>query len=337
LDGRETKYDEYVRRNRGRFEGLPYGWNDLRVGRHYGGRAWDIPTHTHTTITYPVQNPYPYRWDDLTQATQDRIALNTYTTVTAAVYPTVTWTHPAYNTTTIGDWTVTRDEMWAGWTVGNTTTGTYTTIADEDMARFEGTGVTWDVGWHQMGDALTHAGEAARHVAEQWRGIQQRTVPTAEQLQEFADREQRAREERARRALEQEQRYAAAQEARIMAEARGGELLQMLLTPEQKQSLRDRHIIPVRGSQGGMYEIDTLQNGVHGNIVQVDQHGCRLGRICVAPGMREADGRVLPLADGWVGQLLAIMADEEHFRNTGNWSSPQVCRHPDVPILERAA
>jgi hypothetical protein len=127
-----------------------------------------------------------------------------------------------------------------------------------------------------------------------------------------------------------------AEEDLVLAQIRGLELLHMILTDEQQAQYDLNGMVPVRGSLGGMYEIETLYGGVHGNITKVDEHGCRLGRICVAPRMR-VDGRALPLADGWVGQLLAIKTDEDAFIQTGNWSSRQPCRHPDVPILASVA
>lgn len=99
-----------------------------------------------------------------------------------------------------------------------------------------------------------------------------------------------------------------------------------------------RDVLVVRGSEGGLYEIDISQGrGVHGNIVEIDEHGCRLGTICVAPRMYLEDG-VMPLSDGYIGQYLAIKHKEGEFRETGNWSYRRECQQPNVPILgERAA
>ena len=238
-----------------------------------------------------------------------------------------------FNTTasTTGTITYTQDLVWNGWTVGNTTTGTSTFISDEQMVRFNAEGITFD--WYKPTYTVNPIQEA---VAQQWQVIHEREVPSPEELQRRADEAQRQMEEASRRRLEAEQRWARLEEDRILAQVRGLELLHMLLTDEQRAQYDLNAVVPVRGSEGGMYEIDTLQNGVHGNIVKVDEHGCRLGRVCVAPRMR-VDGQALPLADGWVGQLLAIKTDERAFIRTGNWSSQRACAHPDVPILERAA
>jgi hypothetical protein len=75
----------------------------------------------------------------------------------------------------------------------------------------------------------------------------------------------------------------------------------------------------------------------------VDEHGCVLGRVCVAPGMYDGDADAyLPLADGWVGQYLALKFNEEALRATGNWSglggrcrvaggAPQPAQQPAQP------
>jgi hypothetical protein len=235
--------------------------------------------------------------------------------------------------TTASTITLKQDVVWNGWCVGNTTTGTSTYISDEDLVRFEGTGITW----HQMSPVnFGWANPVQPEVFNRWQVIHEREVPSPEELQRRADEAQRQREQMSRLRLEREQRLAKAEEDRILAQAKGLELLLMVLTDEQRAQYDLNARIPVTGSLGGMYEIDTLYGGVHGNVVQVDEHGCILGRICVAPRMRVASGP-LPLADGWVGQLLAIKTDEQTFRDRGNWSSQRRCQHPDVPILGRVA
>lgn len=162
-----------------------------------------------------------------------------------------------------------------------------------------------------------------------WVTIHEKVMRTAEQEQALADQRQRQREERSRLLLAAQVRMEGAQERAL-------ELLEMILTAEEKV-WRDQHPdeILVRGSDGGMFLIS--QYGVHGNISEVDEHGCVLGRICVAPAMydRQADAP-LPLADGWVGQYLAIKHSEAEVRARGNWSSRRDCQQPNVPILRAA-
>lgn len=243
------------------------------------------------------------------------------------------YTMPSLTYTTSTTLTFTQDIVWNGWTVGNTTTGTSTFITDEQLVRFEGTGITWD--WmKRTGDIGLPV--QYQNVYNHWQVIHEREVPSPEELQRRADEAQRRREQEARRRLEAEQRWQRAEEDRVLAQIKGLELLHMLLTDEQAEQYALNGSVPVRGSDGGMYEIDTLYGGVHGNVVQVDEHGCKLGRVCVAPRMN-VGGHALPMADGWVGQLLAIKTDEALFRARGNWSSVRACAHPDVPILASAA
>lgn len=242
--------------------------------------------------------------------------------------------YATYTTASTNTITYTQDLTWNGWVVGNNTTGTSTLITDEQLVRFEGTGITWDQQYRIANNGWYTTQQ--EEVFNRWQVIHEREVPSPEELQRRADEAQRYREQESRRRLEREQRAAKIEEDRILAQAKGLELLLMVLTDEQRTQYDLNGVIPVRGSLGGMYEIDTFYGGVHGNVSQVDEHGCRLGRICVAPAMRVAGGP-LPMADGWVGQLMAIKADEDTFRRKGNWSSVRPCAHPNVPILGRAA
>ncbi len=317
-DGRETKLDEAMRRFRAKY----------RTG------AITAPEWTRNVDPWASQLVgQPYDWNDLTPITQTRMLVNYTPTVTASANSTITWDHPA-TFATGGTTYVTRDEMWNGWMVGNNTTGTSTLITDEDMVRFEGTGITWDQQFQITTNGYANVIQEA--VYNRWQVIHEREVPSPEELQRIADEVQRRREAESRRRLELEQRRQQIEEERMLAQIKGLELLLMILTDEQRAQYDLNARIPVRGSQGGLYEIDTLYGGVHGNVVQVDEHGCILGRVCVAPRMN-VDGHALPMADGWVGQLLAIKTDETNFRQRGNWSSVRPCMHPDVPILGQAA
>jgi hypothetical protein len=189
-----------------------------------------------------------------------------------------------------------RDIIWNDWTTSTTST---TLTIQNDM---------WSK-WQSLADF-------------QWNTP---APETAEQLQARLDRDQARREENSRRQLAEQTRMEGAQE-------RGMELLLMVLTNEERvwHDLHDE--IMVRAESGRIYVIE--KRGVHGNIKQVDEHGCLLGRVCVAPGMYDYDARLyLPLADGWLGQYLAIKHDEEALRATGNWSSRGACKQPAVPIL----
>lgn len=169
----------------------------------------------------------------------------------------------------------------------------------------------------------------SRLTQDPWMKVRQPLQVSAEERQRRADLAQRAREELSRRRLAEQVRMKGAQD-------RGMALLEMILTPEERV-WRDQHPgnIFVRGSDGGMYEIE--QTSVHGNIRQVDEHGCVLGRVCVAPQMFDYDAKkALPLADGWIGQYLAIKHNEAEFRARGNWSVRRECAQPNVPVLRPA-
>lgn len=223
-----------------------------------------------------------------------------------------TWVQNPSWTYTTGDWGTittattgtytTQDIVWRGWT--NSTTSSTLTMQD----------YVWNT-W-QTADNRP-AGWFREPVAE-----------TPEERQAREDRAQAAREEASRRHLAEQKRMTGAQD-------RAMELLMMILTNEERvwHDLHDE--IMVSAPSGRMYVIE--KRSVHGNIKEVDAHGCVLGRVCVQPGMFDADTRLsLPLADGWVGQYLAIKHDEEHLRATGNWSGRAACKQPGVPILGQA-
>ena len=107
----------------------------------------------------------------------------------------------------------------------------------------------------------------------------------------------------------------------------------MVLSEAEKQYRAEHNgRILVRSQNGNLYEIDTNYGGVHGNIVKVDEHGCQLGRLCVAPGMYD-NRAALPLEDGYVGQYLALRFNEDDLLAKANWSGRRECRNPGVPIL----
>jgi hypothetical protein len=171
-----------------------------------------------------------------------------------------------------------------------------------------------------------------------WEGWNDQYRPTEIQMvrQEVrADVEQRAREMESRRQLQQAQ-YLKRQEERIVAEARALELLRFILSPEQEYEMETAQRITVQAPSGRRYRVETHRQTVHGNVVEIDEHGCPLQRGCVAPDMYDAGG-ALPTADGWVGQILALQHNEEELRAKANWSDRRHCQQPNVPILGRVA
>jgi hypothetical protein len=189
------------------------------------------------------------------------------------------------------------------------------------------TGGTLHFPWYT--NATTASTTTITGTWDNWLRWHEPVMRTAEEEQQRADQRQRQREEASRHRLAEQARLEGAQDRAL-------ELLELILTPEERE-WRDRHDgdILVRGSDGGMYEIS--QTSVHGNVRQIDEHGCVLGRVCVAPQMFDFEARLhIPLADGWIGQYLAIKHNEAEFRARGNWSFRRECAQPDVPILRAA-
>lgn len=187
-------------------------------------------------------------------------------------------------------WTNPSDQVWHYWT---TTAAATTTITINEPA--------WDA-W---------VNEAAYQQTLQRR----LDVQQADQLQQR--REQHSREE-----------LAVAQQRRpdiATARSRAMELLNELLTEEERAVRDTEQRVAIRGSDGHLYWLEMHRQTVHGNIVRTDEHGCLLGRACVAPAMQTSMG-ALPTADGWVGQYLGLKFDAANFLSHANWSSVRRCR-----------
>lgn len=234
------------------------------------------------------------------------------------------WTTVQATPTTVTMSATTNNIVWRQWydvqTMSTTITGglqghryTYT-VSDEDL-------------WHNYQQPIWDHWERVmvreRETEAEFRAAQ---AEVERRHQEYRDQQQRTAEERNRRWLAEQERIAGAQQRALG-------LLEMILTPEERLYRAQHGEIMVRGSDGGMYVIEE-RGSVHGNVRQTDEHGCLLGRICIAPDMFDREERkALPLADGWVGQYLAIKYQEETFRATGNFSSVRPCQHADVPTL----
>jgi len=279
-------------------------------------RTWRAPTQAQYTYTAPVVE-HDYGWDQ-----------PTYTTTTIA-QSQIDWRPIEYTITTGGDLAATHPGVWQQWyepdamrTYVTTGTGTGYYITDEAMVRAHNQPVydRWTV-QHRLTEE-----EALR--------IEEMERLRAEAEERRALEVQRRREEYNRQALLRAQKTEGAAERAL-------QLLEMILTPEERELRARTGIIHVRGSEGGLYEIDTRRPSVHGNIQQVDEHGCVLAAICVAPHMYDEDpevGRIgLPIADGWVGQYLTLKHNEGEIKDKGNWYSQRPCQHPGVPVLGAVA
>lgn len=222
-----------------------------------------------------------------------------------------------YNTGTLH--AAREDKVWYQW-VGTNSTTTMSPTADR----------IWYENWLSLSNttnSITLTGTigttyltARDTIWQYW----QNAPMTSEQLRAEQDRIQAAREEASRRAL-------AAQQVAAQAKERATELLLSILTDEEARHWQEHGEIQVRSQHGNLYVIE--RRGVHGNIRLTDEHGCMLGRICVAPRMHDEEGRTLPTEDGWLGQYLMLKHDEDLIIGRGNWSHRRPCQQPNVPIL----
>jgi len=361
--------DDRERRIIARYEAEEaYRWYDDEINNYVidvGRRAYQqpitaqyIPAHTHaTTTTTTGWTPVNVHWNQGTGATGIRYYYEAATQPYTINYATNTIT---WNQITVEDpevawrralWQVwngpyiarredrlaTADTIWTGW-VRNTNTGER---VEMNMAIPDVVWARWD------GDFEEHIRQRMREEFErhmragtrpQWEMTDEQREAIERAEQERRDREQAERERINRERLAREQEF---QRLRQEAKDRALELLMMVLTPEERLQHENMGEIFVRGSDGHLYQLQTTsRNTVHGNIVRTDEHGCKLGTVCVAPAMHESheEGRrALPIEDGWVGQYLGLRHNAEEFLRHGNWSYVRECQHKDTPTLRTPA
>lgn len=227
---------------------------------------------------------------------------------------------------------------WQQWTLnqavsGSATSISYTTTTTPILRTWDDPiqSQTW-VQWVRNGTTSTYSITHEQLWAAWMRdgGQEWHRPPQLDQAE--LDRRQAAREAESRRVLaERQQRQRLAE----MARERSLELFETLLDDQQRVTWQiDRQVV-VQGSSGGLYRLEGHGHSVHGNLVQLDEHGCPIARLCVAPEMYDGV-RTLPLGDGWVGQLLAIRHDEEALKAKANYSQRRPCQQPGARILRAA-
>jgi hypothetical protein len=189
------------------------------------------------------------------------------------------------------------------------------------------TTVTWNQ-WLTTGTAYSTTAATTWQAWNQWHEpVMYQYQRTEEELRRLADLQQQQREEYSRRRLAEQQRI---EGARAVARS----LLDEIVAPTDW--VEGLELIQVLGSDGHLYRIELHRDTVHGNIVRVDEHGCILGRACIAPSMR-ANGFAMPMEDGWLGQYLGLKFHADEFLRRANWSGRQPCRQPNVVALPVAA
>lgn len=203
----------------------------------------------------------------------------------------------------------TTTDLWHQWTSTGTTSATFATTNYPTNV--------WGH-WVTTGTASTTITYHQQPIWEVW----EEDEHDLEVLRRYNDEMQARREQRNREAL-----AAAQQQAldRGVAQAAAMTLLFDVLTHEERVAFEESDNITVQGQDGRLYRIETHRDTVHGNIVRTDEHGCVLGRACVAPQMY-GDGGALPTPDGWVGQYLGLKFDTTEFLSHANWSQTYGCR-----------
>jgi hypothetical protein len=189
-------------------------------------------------------------------------------------------------------------------------------------------------GWVQAGHTIDQQLYYNQPVWDAWiADDEQRAAYEAEQTR-LRDAAQARREQQNRERLAREQEQ---MENYLVAHTRALELLDDLLTEEERALRLTEQRVAVRGSDGHLYWIEMHTESVHGNIVRTDEHGCRLGRACVAPRMYDLGGDVMPTPDGWVGQYLGLKFDAETFLSHANWSGRTQCHLVDAAQVRQVA
>lgn len=199
---------------------------------------------------------------------------------------------------------------WNTWVSTGSTTVNYT-LQDPIWNQWTATGST---------NAIYNQGP----VWNQWNVVAERAQDMARAMEVQQARIQAMREQVSRDRLIQQRARELDAKKRAEAEERAEELLPLVLTVEEMAQYEQEGQVWIRGSAGGYYVV-MMERTVHGNVYTSDEHGCRLMSLCAAPQMYDGNAS-LPLMDGWVGQILAIKNQEEHYLERANPGFRHPCR-----------
>lgn len=215
--------------------------------------------------------------------------------------PTTIWTSWIDTTDTTGYSPTCDHRTWRGWL--NNDSGTAVTGQREHECIYR-----TDVTWRTM---LGSGDEADLYYNPNDR-VQQARIARERRIQDEAEY-QRRRMERAARDAEERRRWeaeAAERRQRVAAaRARSYELLHRHLTDEQKNMLESEDRFLVVAQSGKVYEI---RRGIYQNVYLLDERGRAVEQLCCLPRGGVPEGDVM------LGQMLHLMAGEEHFRSIAN-------------------
>jgi hypothetical protein len=208
---------------------------------------------------------------------------NTGTSITAGMNTTWTlWVEGSATAATCG----TGTQIWTLWTGGSAVTSSATTTG---TAIWQNWVEVVDTFGHRVVQYPQYARQAA--VAPSHR----RLSPEERALYDARERELQAK-------LDEEREY------RRVAEAKAELLLQRLLTPEQRETLKKKSCFYMY-SKGKKYRID---RGQHGNVKLLDANDKIVESYCIQP-----KGGI-PDADAMAAQKLLLEADPETFVRVAN-------------------
>lgn len=183
--------------------------------------------------------------------------------------------------------TITATDTWPKWVVSASTTTATSSIAQMQ---------TW-IQW--ANNYAIHAGGSGGNVIDQYYRERARPRPRQMSAEELALHAQYERDT--------ERKYQEERTARIAAEAKAEQLLQRLLTAEQRDSLEKNQHFYLH-SAGKKYRID---RGRTGNVKLVDERDEVIESYCIHPSG-------VPDADTMAAQKLMLEADPETFVRVAN-------------------
>jgi hypothetical protein len=206
----------------------------------------------------------------------------------------------------------------SSWT-SSTVTYTYTSPGSADIWISEnGTPNIYDEAQRRVQAEISHRWD--RHfvnqhirpsVEDRWHRARQMGTFEPEPDPEVVERQRRERAEQDRIAAA---RHQAERERMAAARTVATELLESWLDEAQRESYRRGDGIPVVGSAGTRFRINTHSYTSNVDVLHPDT-GDRVDRVCAHPAM----GGGLPMPDVHLAQMLAIITDERTFLATANW------------------
>jgi len=165
-----------------------------------------------------------------------------------------------------------------------------------------------------------HTNRVSERIRQQaWPQIQ-RQAETEEQRLAREEREVKAAAEREKRLAAQRQKEAAKRRFQEEGKMRARNLLNSMLSPEQREELEadNRFHLRVIDGKSGAERVYRIDQGYQGNVKLLGPDGRPIKSYCIHAKTTDDEGNRLPNEDHMLAQKLLLQTDEERFLRVAN-------------------